>query len=267
MSSQARYETLGYEVEAGVATLTLNRPQAANAIDMTLGRELMDAVTRSDADASVRAVLLTGQGKMFSGGGDLASFAKYGDDVGRALRELTGYLHVSVSRLLRHRAPVVVAVNGVAAGGGMSLALAGDLVLAAESARFTMAYTKAGLVPDGGATHVLTRLVGLRRAQELIFTNRLLSAQEALSWGLITRVVPDAELAGEAHKLARTLAEGPTRAFASVKRLLVSSSTESPEAQMELESQAIARAAEESDGKEGIGAFLAKRAPVFKGVP
>ena len=149
----------------------------------------------------------------------------------------------------------------------MSLALAGDLVLAAESARFTMAYTKAGLVPDGGATHVLTRLVGLRRAQELIFTNRLLSAQEALSWGLITRVVPDAELAGEAHKLARTLAEGPTRAFASVKRLLVSSSTESPEAQMELESQAIARAAEESDGKEGIGAFLAKRAPVFKGVP
>jgi 2-(1,2-epoxy-1,2-dihydrophenyl)acetyl-CoA isomerase len=267
MSSRAEYETLRYEVQAGVATITLNRPHAANAIDMTLGRELMDAVTRSDADPSVRALLLTANGKMFSGGGDLASFANYGDDVGRALRELTGYLHLSVARLLRHKAPVVVAVNGVAAGGGMSLALAGDLVLAAQSARFTMAYTKAGLVPDGGSTHVLTRLVGLRRAQELIFTNRLLNAEEALSWGLITRVVPDCELAAQALELARSLAQGPTRAFAGVKRLLVSSSTESPEAQMELESQAIARAAEEADGKEGIAAFLAKRTPAFKGQP
>ena len=265
MSSQANFDTLGYQVESGVATITLNRPQAANAIDMTLGRELMLAVTRSDADPSVRAVLLTANGKMFSGGGDLASFAKYGDDVGRALRELTGYLHLAVSRLLRHKAPVVVAVNGVAAGGGMSLALAGDLVLAAESARFTMAHTRAGLVPDGGSTHVLPRLVGLRRAQELIFTNRVLSAQEALEWGLVTRVVADAELAAEGLKLARTLAEGPTRAFAGAKRLLVSSGTESPEAQMELESQGIARAAEEADGKEGIAAFLAKRPPAFKG--
>jgi 2-(1,2-epoxy-1,2-dihydrophenyl)acetyl-CoA isomerase len=265
MSSQTNYETLLYGVAAGVATITLNRPQAANAIDMTLGRELMDAVTRSDADPSVRAVLLTASGKMFSGGGDLASFARYGDDVGRALRELTGYLHLSVARLLRHKAPVVVAVNGVAAGGGMSLALAGDLVLAAESARFTMAYTRAGLVPDGGSTYVLPRLVGHRRAQELILTNRVLGAQEALEWGLCTRVVPDAELAAEAQKLAETLAAGPTRAFAGVKRLLVSSGSESPESQMELESQAISRAAEEADGKEGIAAFLAKRVPVFKG--
>jgi 2-(1,2-epoxy-1,2-dihydrophenyl)acetyl-CoA isomerase len=264
-SMKSGYETLLYEVHEGIAKLTLHRPEAANAIDMTLGRELMDAVTRADADASVRALLLTGSGKMFSGGGDLSAFAQYGADTGRALRELTGYLHIAVARLLRMRAPVVVAVNGVAAGGGMSLALAGDLVLAGESARFTMAYTKAGLSPDGGSSYVLPRLVGLRRAQELLFTNRVLSAKEAQDWGLVTRVVPDADLATEAQKLAHACAHGPTRAFAQVKRLLVSSGTESPEAQMELESHAIASAAESADGQEGIHAFLAKRPANFRG--
>jgi 2-(1,2-epoxy-1,2-dihydrophenyl)acetyl-CoA isomerase len=264
-STKPTYQTLQYDVSEGVATLTLHRPDAANAIDLTLGRELMDAVTRAESDARVRALLLTGSGKMFSGGGDLASFAKLGDDLGRTLRELTGYLHLSVSRLLRLKAPVVVAVNGVAAGGGMSLALSGDLVLAAESARFTMAYTRIGLVPDGGSSHVLPRLVGLRRAQELIFTNRVLSAQEALEWGLVTRVLPDAELMAEARKLARTLADGPTAAFGATKRLLLSTFSESAEAQMELESQSIARAGESADGREGIGAFLEKRAASFQG--
>lgn len=259
------YETLRYDVGEGVATITLNRPDAANAINMTLGRELMLAVTRANADPNVRALLLTATGKMFSGGGDLASFATYGDDLGRALRELTGYLHLAVARLLRARVPVVVAVNGVAAGGGMSLALAGDVVLAAESARFTMAYTRIGLVPDGGSSFVLARLVGLRRAQELIFTNRVLSAQEALDWGLITRIVPDAELEVEARALATSLAQGPTHAFANAKRLLISAANESPEAQMELESEAIARAAETADGREGMAAFLEKRAPRYRG--
>jgi 2-(1,2-epoxy-1,2-dihydrophenyl)acetyl-CoA isomerase len=259
------YQTLLYDVADGVATVTLNRPEAANAIDLRLGLELMDAVTRAESDPRVRALLLTGSGKMFSGGGDLASFARLGDDLGRTLRELTGYLHLSVSRLLRLKAPVVVAVNGTAAGGGMSLALAGDLVLAAESARFTMAYTRIGLVPDGGSTHVLPRLVGLRRAQELIFTNRVLTANEALEWGLVTRVVPDAELAAEAQKLVRSLAEGPTQAFAATRRLLASTFTESAEAQMELESQGVARAGESVDGLEGIHAFLEKRAPTFQG--
>jgi 2-(1,2-epoxy-1,2-dihydrophenyl)acetyl-CoA isomerase len=259
------YQSLLYDVTGDVATITLHRPDAANAIDLTLGRELMDAVTRAEADGRVRALLLTGSGKMFSGGGDLASFARLGDDLGRTLRELTGYLHLAVSRLLRLKAPVVVAVNGTAAGGGMSLALAGDLVLAAESARFTMAYTRIGLVPDGGSSHVLPRLVGLRRAQELIFTNRVLSAREALEWGLVTRVVPDAELAAEAQKLVRTLAEGPTQAFAAARRLLLTTFTESAEAQMELESQGVSRAGESADGVEGIRAFLEKRTPTYQG--
>lgn len=259
------YENIQFDVRDGIARLTLNRPNAANALDMTLGRELMDAVTRSDADDSVRAVLLSANGKMFSGGGDLASFSAFGDDVQRALKELTGYLNVAVSRLMRMRAPVVVAVNGVAAGGGMSLALAGDYVLAAESARFTMAYTKAGLVPDCGATHVLPRLIGLRRAQELIFTNRVLSAREAEAWGLITRVVPDADLTVEAEKIVKQLAEGPTGAYGGVKRLLASTHTSSLETQIELESREIGQCSLSADGKEGMAAFLGKRPPQFTG--
>jgi len=259
------FETLLFDVREGVAHLTLNRPTAANAIDMAMGRELMDAVTRCDSDTSVRAVLLSATGKMFSGGGDLAAFSNYGDDVLRALKELTGYLHIAVSRLMRMRAPVVVAVNGVAAGAGMSLAMAGDYVLAAESARFTMAYTKAGLSPDGGATHVLPRLVGLRRTQELMLLNRVLSAREAEAWGLVSRVVPDAELQAEAEKIVKQLAEGPTVAFGGVKRLLAGTSTTALEAQLELESREIAVASQTEDGKEGMAAFLGKRPPRFTG--
>ncbi len=259
------YETLLFAIEDGVARLTLNRPNAANAIDMTMGRELMDAATRCDSDPNVRAVLISANGKMFSGGGDLAAFARYGDEIGRSLKELTGYLHVAVSRFMRMRAPVVVAVNGVTAGGGMGLALAGDFVIAAESARFTMAYTRAGLVPDGGATHVLPRLIGLRRTQELIFTNRVLSAREAEAWGLVSRVVPDADLTVEAEKVVKMLVEGPTAAYGAVKRLLVATQTTSLEAQLELESREIADASRTEDGKEGIAAFLAKRAPQFTG--
>lgn len=259
------YETIQFEVRDSVAYLTLNRPSAANAINMTMGRELMDAATRADSDAHVRALLLTANGKMFSGGGDLAAFSAYGDDLQRALRELTAYLHVAVSRLIRLRAPVVVAVNGVAAGAGMSLALAGDYVFAAESARFTMAYTKAALVPDGGATHVLPRLVGLRKTQDLMLTNRVLSAKEALDWGLVSKVVPDAELSAEAEKLVKQLAEGPTLAFAGVKRLLASTATTSLETQLELESREIGFASQSADGKEGMAAFLGKRPPTYLG--
>lgn len=264
MTTQA-YETLLFDIQRGVATIGFNRPADANALNMTLGRELMEVVTRIDASPEVRAVLITATGKMFSGGGDLTSFSKFGDDVVRALKQLTGYLNIAISRLMRMNAPVVVAVNGVAAGGGMSLACAGDIVLAAESARFTMAYTKAGLVPDCGATVLLPRLIGLRRTQELMLTNRVLTAREAEAWGLVTRVVPDAQLLDEAVAMADKLAEGPTAAFGGVKRLLMSTMVTAPEAQMELESREIAAASVSVDGKEGMAAFLGKRAPKFVG--
>jgi 2-(1,2-epoxy-1,2-dihydrophenyl)acetyl-CoA isomerase len=143
--------------------------------------------------------------------------------------------------------------------------MAGDLVLAAESAVFTLAYSAAGLVPDGGSTFVLPRLTGTRRTLEMMLTNRRLTAAEALEWGLVTRVVPDESLLEEAMELARTLAEGPTRAFGAAKRLLLDGAGRTLETQMELEAQAIAQAAASRDGKEGIEAFLEKRRPGFRG--
>jgi len=259
------YKTLVLERRGAVAYLRLNRPDAANAIDLALGRELVEATAALDCDAGVRAVVLTGNGKMFCAGGDLAAFASFGDAIAEKLKVLTADLHVATSRLLRMRAPVIVAVNGVAAGAGMSLAAAGDLVVASDKARFTMAYTKAGLTPDGGASFVLPRLVGLRRTQELMLTNRMLSAQEALEWGLVTKVVPHEELEAQVSALAEELAAGPTDAFGGVKRLLVSSAHQSLETQMELESREITSACATADGREGIAAFLEKRAAQFRG--
>jgi len=258
-------ESLLFDVTEGVATLTLNRPDAANAVDLTLGRELMQAAIRCDEDPSVRAVLLTGAGGMFCAGGDLKAFAAYGEELPLLLKELTVYLHAATSRLARMRAPLVVAVNGAAGGAGLSLAAAGDLVLAAESAKFALAYTAVGLSPDGSSSWFLPRVIGLRRTQELMLTNRRLSAEEARDWGLVTRVVPDAELAPEARALAEQLAAGPTRAFGVVKQLLATSAQESLETQMELEARGIAGMSATRDGREGIQAFLEKRTPHFEG--
>lgn len=261
----ADYQTLLFAIEDGVATITLNRPDAANGINLLMAQEWADVTTRCDEDRAVRAVLITGSGKMFCAGGDLKSFAGLGAGIGAGLKELTMYLHAGISRLARMDAPVIVAVNGTAAGAGFSLAVAGDLVLAAESAKFTMAYTAAGLSPDGSSSYFLPRLIGLRKTQELMLTNRRLNAQEALEWGLVNRVVADTELLTEAGKLARQLASGPTTAFGTVKKLLLTSLNTQLEAQMESEARGIAQLSGGSDGQEGIRAFVEKRAPVFQG--
>jgi len=260
------YDTIVLERADGVATLTLNRPAAFNSLDMTLGRELFHAVIAADEDAATRAIVLTGAGKAFCGGGDVKSFVDNLGRIGAHLKELTTYLHGAVSRLCRSDKPVIMAVNGVAAGAGMSLALAGDLVLAADSARFTMAYSRIGATPDGSSSYYLPRLVGVRRAMELYFTNRVLSAREAYEWGLVTRVVPDAELAKEAQKLAGELAQGPTKAFGGAKRLFHQSTWANLETQMELETQAIAATGRTEDFRAGVTAFANKQpAPTFKG--
>ena len=258
-------DTLLYEVKDHVARITLNRPDAANALDMEMGRDLMHASIRASEDPAVRAVILTGAGKMFSGGGDLKSFAAQEDQLPAHLKEVALYLHAAISRFVRMDAPVIAAVNGSAGGAGMSLCLFADLVLAAESARFTLAYTRAGLSPDGGSTYFLPRIVGVRRALELALTNRVLTAREALDWGIVTKVVPDAELQAEAQTLAKQLAAGATRAFGAAKRLLDHSFSESLETQMELEAQAIADQARTADAREGMAAFIAKRPANFKG--
>jgi 2-(1,2-epoxy-1,2-dihydrophenyl)acetyl-CoA isomerase len=210
-------------------------------------------------------VVLTGAGRMFCAGGDLGAFAGAGDGVPALLKQITAHLHVAVSRFARMRAPVVAAVNGPAAGAGLSLVCAADLAVASDAAEFTLAYTQVGLAPDGSSTWFLPRLVGTRRALELMLTNRTLSAAEALEMGLVNRVVPAASLLAEAEALAARLASGATEAFGAVKRLLLLSASQSLESQMEWEARAIADTARTRDGAEGIAAFLAKRAPRFEG--
>jgi 2-(1,2-epoxy-1,2-dihydrophenyl)acetyl-CoA isomerase len=259
------YEHILLEMDGPIARLTLNRPEAANGLHIEMAREFMLAAIECDEDPAVRAVILTGAGKMFCAGGDLKSFATFGDDISARLKEITAYLHAGTSRLARMRAPVIAAVNGMAAGAGFSLAVAADLVLAAESAKFTMAYTGVGLSPDGSSSYFLPRLIGLRKTQELMFTNRRLSAQEALDWGLVNEVVADDALGKRTDELAGSLAAGATESFGMVKKLLISTWTEGFEGQMELEARGIAASAKTLDGKEGIASFLEKRKPEFTG--
>jgi len=258
------FETLLFEVRDNVAYVTLNRPDAANAINLQLAKDLAYAAMQCDEDPNVRAVVLTGTGKMFCAGGDVRSFSESGDEMPALLKEITTYLHAAVSRFARMNAPVIVAVNGTAAGAGFSLACAGDLAVAAESAKFTMAYTRIGLTPDGSSTYYLPRLLGTRRTLELMLTNRLLTATEAFEWGILNRVVADEALAQEAEKLARSLAEGPTLALGRVKDLILHSD-DSLESQMERETRVIADSARTQDAKEGIRAFLEKRKATFTG--
>ncbi|HAD24317.1 MAG TPA: enoyl-CoA hydratase [Alphaproteobacteria bacterium] len=258
-------KTIAFEMSGNVATITLNRPDAANGVDLEMGHGLMQAAIHCDETPGIRAVILTGAGKMFCAGGDLKAFAGFGDTLPARLKELTAYLHAATSRFMRMDAPLIVAVNGTAAGAGFSLAVSGDLVLAAASANFTMAYTAAGLSPDGSSSYFLPRLIGLRRTQELMLTNRRLDAAAALDWGLVTEIVPDEQLLPAATTLAQKLADGPTRAHGVVKRLLIDSYGNGPETQMELEARGIAAMAGTEDGREGIAAFLAKRAPRFTG--
>jgi 2-(1,2-epoxy-1,2-dihydrophenyl)acetyl-CoA isomerase len=258
------FKTLTYERNAGVAKITLNRPDAGNAVNLDLAKDLMHAVMRCDEDPNARALILAAAGKAFCFGGDLKSFSGQKDDLPIHLKETTTYLHAAVSRMTRMDAPVVAAVNGPAAGAGMSLACACDVVLAAESARFTMAYTAVALTPDGSSTYFLPRIVGLKRALELTLTNRSLTAAEAHDWGIVTKVVPDADLLDEAQSIAARFAAGPTQSLGAAKRLLHTGWTETLETQMESETQAIAAIAKTADAKEGITAFLEKRKPAFR---
>ncbi len=254
------------EIADGVATVTLNRPQAFNAMDMALAEALAAAAERLAADAAVRAVVLTGAGeKAFCAGGDVAAFAADPDTVDRFLLEITGHLNRAVAALRGMEAPVIAAVNGIAAGAGLSLVAAADIAIAADTAKFTSAYTQIGLSPDAGSTWFLSRLIGPRRAAELYLCNPLLTAAQALEWGILTRVVPAAELRAEAAAQARRFAEGPTRSFGAVKRLLATAATVDLDAQMALEGRTIAALSRTADGLEGVGAFAAKRKPTFTG--
>ncbi len=261
----SEYDLLDFEIDNAIATITLNRPDAANAFNLALATELNQAANRCMHDSEVRVVVLCANGKLFSAGGDLSVMSEAGDRVDAALKLLTDQLHTAFSTLMRMRAPLIVAVNGAAAGIGLSLALIGDITIASEKASFTLAYTAAGLSPDGGATYLLPKIIGIKRAKEMMISNRRLSATEALDWGIVNRVVAPEALHDETAAMAKTVAQGATNAFGSVKSLVLSGFTESFESQMVLEVEEITRNAMSRDGQEGIQAFLQKRRPDFNG--
>ncbi len=261
--AEVSFKSLEFKVENSIAQIVLNRPDIGNPMDGDSVSDLERVAHICDNDPNIRAVLLTANGKVFCVGGDLRMFKTLGDRTSVQLKIFADQLHKAISIFARMDAPLVIAVNGFAAGGGFSLSMIGDYVLAAESAKFTMAYTKAGLSPDGSSTYFLPRLVGMRRAQELALANRVLSAKEAMDWGLLTRVVPDEKLREEALAVCASLAEGPKHAQAVVKKLLFCSLRNGLEEQMEIEGREIARAAASPDGQEGIRAFIEKRAPKF----
>lgn len=256
-------EAVQIEVRDRVAVLTLSRPDTGNAIDQEMADSLLRATLRIAAEDAVRAVLLTGRGRAFCVGGDVKAFAAAGAGASALVEHLTASLHVAIARLTRMEKPLVTAINGAAAGAGFGLAILGDVALAARSAKFAMAYGAIGLTPDGGATWLLPRLVGHRQAQRLALTGERIDAQEAERIGLITRVTDDDCLHHEAFTLAKTLAEGPRRAFARTRALLHQSSSNGLETQLEREARGIAEAIAQSEGQEGIAAFNARRPADF----
>lgn len=250
----------------GVARLRLNRPEASNGMNVPFLQALYTAVMRCHGEPDVRAVLLTGEGRNFCAGGDVKTFAAKGEALPDYLREATSWLQISTSALMRLQAPVIAAVHGFAAGGGgFGLVCTADLVIAAESAKFMAGATRVGMAPDAGVSVTLTRLVGLRKAMEILLTNPVLTAAEALQIGLITRVVADDALHDEGLALARTLAAGAPRALAATKRLLWDGLGASVEARLPEEARTVAELSGTADAREGLAAVIERRNPVFTG--
>lgn len=258
------YQTLNFDLTEGVATITLQRKDnPANALNSQMAEELFDVSVRSGAP-EVRAVIITAAGKMFCGGGDLSEMDGAEDKQGFLTRMAT-LLHAGVTRFAHIDAPVIIAVNGTAGGGGFSIMLSGDYVIASEKAKFVSAYTASGLTPDGSSTYYLAKHVGLLRAKEMMLTNRVLTAAEAKDWGLVTKVVAPEDVLPEAQALAKQIASGPTKAFGGVKRLLNTAFSDGLETQLDRETRSIASMMQTEDAPAGIAAFLAKETPRYRG--
>lgn len=257
------YSTILFDAADGVATVTLNRPARLNALTNTMFRELLDALDRVEADEGLRVVLVTGEGRGFCAGADLAGDGIDSDsDLDAALVTL---YNPTILRLQRFPKPIVCAVNGVAAGAGCNLALACDIVLGARSAQFIEVFARIGLIPDAGGTWLLPRLVGRARALGLAFLADGLPSETAAEWGLIWRMVEDEALMDEARALAQRLARGPTRAYGLTKQALAASFDNGLEAQLALEAELQGAAGRTEDYAEGVNAFLEKRPAAFRG--
>ncbi|MBP6573495.1 MAG: 2-(1,2-epoxy-1,2-dihydrophenyl)acetyl-CoA isomerase [Flavobacteriales bacterium] len=256
------YSKIHYTVAEGVATITLNRPDKLNSFDREMSLEVIDALDKAKDDASVRALLLTGEGRAFSAGQDLAEAIAPGTKIEDIL---TTQYNPIVRRIRNLPRPVIAAVNGVAAGAGANIAYACDLTLAAESANFIQSFINIGLIPDSGGTSTLPRLVGMQRAFGQMILAPKVSAKEAEAMGMIWKAVPDADLMNEAMALAKKLATMPTKAIALTKQALNRSTTNAIDAQLDVENELQTIAGTSHDYTEGVKAFLEKRKPVYKG--
>jgi 2-(1,2-epoxy-1,2-dihydrophenyl)acetyl-CoA isomerase len=262
--SLTRQAPVTVAVTDGVATITLDSPGNGNAIGLATADGLSRAIERCQG-ADVRAVLLTANGRSFCVGGDLREFAGLeGAALSEHLLAVTSLLHKAILGMTELGVPVVASVNGNIAGAGVSLMCAADLVVAAADVSLSLAYTAIGYTPDGGASWLLPRIVGHRRALELLLLNRRLTADEALDWGLVTLVVPSEQRAAQTDLLVGRLAAGAATALGATKRLVVTGCTSELPAALDAESRSIARSASSVEGLEGVSAFLTKRHPVFR---
>jgi 2-(1,2-epoxy-1,2-dihydrophenyl)acetyl-CoA isomerase len=266
--AQTAFETVNLSIDSdGVATIELNRPQALNAWNQQFGRDLLAALRQADEEDAARAVVITGAGRAFSSGADLKDFGVALTPEGRPdiYKVLTERYHPIMHAIRELPLPVVASVNGPAAGIGCSLALCCDLVIAAQSAYFLLAFVNIGLVPDGGSSLFVPTRVGMARAAEMAMLGERIPAAQALDWGLINRVVPDEQLAEETGAFARRLAGGPTSSYAGSKRLLNNWLYTRMDEQLELEAQLQQEMAGSDDFVEGATAFVEKRPARFSG--
>jgi 2-(1,2-epoxy-1,2-dihydrophenyl)acetyl-CoA isomerase len=243
--------------------ITLNRPEAYNALNLDMMKMLGEVLSAAATDNSVKGILITGQGKAFCAGGDLKWISQQSDSAGSVLYRLAPQFHLSIIEIHRMEKPVVAAINGIAAGGGFSLALACDFRLIAESATLRQAYTSSGLSMDGGGSFALPRLVGLARAMEIMAFDRPISSAQALEWGLVTKVVPKEEVVSATMAMLNDLTKTALHSFAWSKKLMNDSFNNTLETQLELERQGISACGAHPNGQEGIKAFVEKRKPSF----
>lgn len=254
------------DVAGGVATITLNRPDFSNGMNVDFLKCLCEAIMGLHGRNDVRVALIKGAGKNFCAGGDVHTFASKGEGMPDYLRVATAWLQNAVTGLMRLEAPVISAVHGFAAGGGgFGLVCASDLVIAAENAKFLAGATRVGMAPDAGVSVTLPRIVGLRRAAEIVLTNPILSAQQAKEMGIINRIVPEADLQKAASAWAHELAAGAPKAMAAAKRLLWSGVGTGVDACLSEEARTVSELSGTADAREGLAAVIERRKPVFTG--